>query len=110
MHDHPSVAMPTPARDAVELLCTAAELSLARGAHDSAREHAQEAARLARRTVDGDWEVAVLLRASEVLDCVGEPGQAIALHCRALNLITQEHMHVAPPPGALAPTLFASLS
>jgi len=77
----------------VELLCEAAELSLLRGTPERAREQAEEAARLARRTADPSWELAVLMRASDVLDRLGEHGQAIALHCRALSLIAQDHLH-----------------
>ena len=85
-------ALPT-VDQSVELLCEAAELSVQRGLPKIARDQAQEAARLARHTADPAWELAVLMRASDMLDRLGERSQAIALHCRALNLITQDHLH-----------------
>jgi tetratricopeptide (TPR) repeat protein len=93
----------------VDLLCEAAELSLLRGSPERAREQADEAARLARRTADPAWELAVLMRASDVLDRLGEHGQAIALHCRALSLITQDHLHEPQTqPAPLAQPAFST--
>ena len=86
----------------VDLLCESAELSLLRGTPERAREQAEEAARLARHTADPAWELAVLMRASDVLDRLGEHVQAIALHCRALSLITQDHLHEAQTTAAPA--------
>ena len=91
MPDHLPLAAST--MQSVELLCEAAELSLLRGTPERAREQAEEAARLARRTADPSWELAVLMRASDVLDRLGEHGQAIALNCRALSLSAQDHLH-----------------
>lgn len=85
----------------VDLLCELAEVSALaadqltvqdpRGAHaarNRARDHAFEAARLAGRSADPQWEVTVLLRISEVLDNFGDRDDAIALQCRALGLMT----------------------
>jgi hypothetical protein len=87
----------------VSLLCDMAELDLARAtadeaavacaAADSARDHCFEAATLARQTADPSWEVQVLLRVSDILDGLGDHGDAIALQCRALDLIAREHLH-----------------
>jgi hypothetical protein len=88
----------------VDALCTLAELALeraerldsqdeARGAHrlrDAARDHAFEAAQLAQRSADPQWEVTVLLRVSDLLDCMGDHDDAIALQCRALGLMANE--------------------
>ena len=117
MHDSlplaASTMLPGPARDALtaaiaaldaaEQLCESAELSLLRGTPERAREQAEEAARLAQHTADPAWELAVLMRASDVLDRLGEHVQAIALHCRALSLITQDNLHepqTAPAPAS----------
>jgi tetratricopeptide (TPR) repeat protein len=96
----------------VELLCERAELALARAgdddtsAREQAREHACEAARLARQTSDPSWEVAVLMRTSDVLDELGEHDKALALQCRALDLITQDHLH--EPMSLAEPALHAA--
>jgi hypothetical protein len=84
----------------VDLLCELSELAVeqanavadddARQAHrcrESARDFAFEAAQLACRSADPHWEVQVLLRVSESLDRCGDHGDAIALQCRALNLL-----------------------
>lgn len=84
----------------VDLLCELAEVAAlaadqltvqdaraAHGARNRARDHAFEAARLAGRSADPQWEVTVLLRISEVLDSLGDRDDAIALQCRALGLM-----------------------
>ena len=89
----------------VGLLSDMAELSLARAGEqgsdtqsmraeqDRARDYCFEAATLARQTADPSWEVQVLLRVSGVLDTLGDHGDAIALQCRALDLIARDHLH-----------------
>jgi hypothetical protein len=86
----------------VDALCHLAELALeraerlevqeeARGAHrlrDAVRDHGYEAAQLARHTADPQWEVTVLLRVADLFDRLGDHDDAIALQCRAMNLIS----------------------
>jgi hypothetical protein len=86
----------------VDALCELAELSMARaalldeqdesrGAHrlrDAARDHGFEAARLALRSADPQWEIMVLLRVSDLFDALGDHDDAIALQCRAVELMT----------------------
>jgi hypothetical protein len=98
-----SVARGLGAADAsVDALCELADLALERadrlqsqdeprGAHrlrDAARDHGFEAARLAQRSADPQWEVTVLLRVSDLFDRLGDHEDAIALQCRAVGLIT----------------------
>jgi hypothetical protein len=52
------------------------------------RARALEAAGLAGLAADPDWEVAMLLRVSEVLDRCGEHRESIAIQTRALTLIS----------------------
>lgn len=85
---------------AVELLCDLAELASlqaaqAQGPHarklrDRAHERVLEAASLASRAADPHWEVHVLLRVSDVLARCGDHGDALAMQCRALNLLVRE--------------------
>ena len=86
----------------VDALCEVAELALERadrldaeeeqrGAHrlrDAARDHAFEAAELARRAADPQWEITVLLRVSDLFDRLGDHDDAITLQCRAVRLMT----------------------
>ena len=48
-------------------------------------------------TLAGDaaapWEQPVLMRASELLDGLGDLSDAIALQCRVLDLIARDHLH-----------------
>jgi hypothetical protein len=87
---------------AVDLLCELSELAVEqasavaeddeRSAHrcrEAARDFAFDAAQLACKAADAHWEVQVLLRVSEALDRCGDHGDAIALQCRALNLLFQ---------------------
>jgi tetratricopeptide (TPR) repeat protein len=86
----------------VDLLCELAELAVstadailapegpeARAAHECARDHAFEAARMAVHAADAQWEIQVLLRVSDVLDRCGDHDDAITLQTRALTLISQ---------------------
>ena len=95
----------------VDLLCELSELAVeqanaqaeddARAAHrcrESARDFAFEAAQLACKSVDPHWEVQVLLRVSESLDRCGDHGDAIALQCRALNLLFQNERVLSNEP------------
>ncbi len=87
----------------VDTLCELAEASLdctdeyddeedgprlAHKARDQARDHVYEAARLASRSADPQWEVTVLLRVSDLLDRMGDHDDAIGLQRRALGLIS----------------------
>ena len=64
----------------------------ARRIREQARDHALQAAELARRCADAHWEVHVLLRVSEALDRCGDHDDAIALQCRALNLLVRDEL------------------
>jgi hypothetical protein len=98
-----SVARGLGAVDAsVDALCDLAELALERAVRldtedeprgaqrlrNAARERAFEAARLAQRAADPQWEVTVLLRVSDLFDRLGDHDDAIALQCRAVSLIS----------------------
>jgi hypothetical protein len=86
----------------VDALCQLAELaqlraerldgegdpSDARRLRDAARDHGFEAARLALRSADPQWEITVLLRVSDLFDSLGDHDDAIALQCRAVELMT----------------------
>lgn len=86
----------------VDALCQLAELAQLRAqeldsdddpraAHrqrDVARDHGFEAARLALRSADPQWEITVLLRVSDLFDSLGDHDDAIALQCRAMALMT----------------------
>jgi hypothetical protein len=86
----------------VDALCQLAELaqlraeqldgeddsSDARRLCDAARDHGFEAARLALRSADPEWEITVLLRVSDLFDSLGDHDDAIALQCRAMALMT----------------------
>ena len=100
----------------VDALCELADLGIARaalldeqdeprGAHrlrDTARDHGFEAARLALRSADPQWEVTVLLRVSDLFDRLGDHEDAIVMQCRAIGLITEEAASTEPPQPALA--------
>ena len=86
----------------VDALCELAELAQQRSlqldqqqepraAHrlrDAARDHGFEAAHLALRSADPQWEITVLLRVSDLFDSLGDHDDAIALQCRAVELMT----------------------
>ena len=97
----------------VDALCELAQLAVERadrlddqdeprGAHrlrDAARDHAFEAANLAQRAADSQWEVTVLLRVSDLFDRLGDHDDAIALQCRAMGLMTGASLADATPAG-----------
>jgi len=56
---------------------------------DSARDHCFEAAQLALRSADPQWEITVLLRVSDLFDRLGDHDDAIVLQCRAVELMTR---------------------
>lgn len=56
-------------------------------ARDRARDHAFEAASLARRATDPNWELRLVLRASDVLERCGDHDDAMQLQQRALQLM-----------------------
>lgn len=78
-----------------EVACARAEAALAAGeerarmrsARERAHAHAFEAATLAAQASDGQWEVKVLLRVSEVLDRCGNHDAAATLQNRAISLM-----------------------
>jgi hypothetical protein len=78
-----------------ELACAQAEAALASGddartprnARERARAHAFAAAALAGQTSDGQWEVKVLLRISDVLDRCGDHDDAASMQNRAISLM-----------------------
>jgi tetratricopeptide (TPR) repeat protein len=78
-----------------EVACACAEAALAAGeeratmrsARERACSHAFEAATLAAQASDGQWEVKVLLRISEVLDRCGNHDAAATLQNRAISLM-----------------------
>lgn len=55
---------------------------------DAARDRGFEAARLALRSADPQWEITVLLRVSDLFDSLGDHDDAIALQCRAVELMS----------------------
>ena len=87
----------------VDALCELAELAVERSAllddqdeprgaerlRDSARDHCFEAAQLALRSADPQWEITVLLRVSDLFDRLGDHDDAIVLQCRAVELMTR---------------------
>lgn len=100
----------------VDLLCDLSELAVdqatdapldraeARAARDRARDHGFEAATLARQCADPAWEITVLLRVSDVLDRCGDHDDAVALQCRAIDLIARSQMSSLPEPRAATPS------
>ena len=94
----------------VDALCQLAELAQlraeqlngegdsrdARRLRDAARDHGFEAARLALRSADPQWEITVLLRVSDLFDSLGDHDDAIALQCRAMELMTAEACAAEP--------------
>lgn len=87
----------------VDALCDLAALSLERadlldvqgeprGAYrlrDTARDYCFEAAKLALRSADQQWEITVLMRVSDLFDRLGDHDDAVAMQCRAVELMTQ---------------------
>lgn len=87
---------------AVEILCLLAEAGCAlaeqSGIADSRRAYAAlertrdrafEAAGLAARVADPQWEIKVLLRVSDVLDRCGDHDDAITMQTRAMTLMVR---------------------
>ncbi len=87
----------------VDALCDLAELSLERAAlldeqgeprgayrlRDTARDYCFEAAQLALRSADQQWEITVLMRVSDLFDRLGDHDDAVAMQCRAVELMTE---------------------
>lgn len=63
---------------------------------DRAREHACEAARLARQATDPNWELRLVLRASDVLERCGDHDDALQLQQHALQLMGMADAEAAP--------------
>lgn len=80
-------AMAEVATNAADLARAQGHRERSRAARERARDHAFEAARLAALTSDPNWEVRVLLRASDVLDRCGDHDDALQLQQRALVLM-----------------------
>jgi tetratricopeptide (TPR) repeat protein len=104
------------ADQAVEILCLLAEAGCvqaeqleaedprrAHAALERMRDHAFDAARLAARVADPQWEIKVLLRISDVLDRCGDHDDAIELQSRAMRLMygAQDTMDAADAGSAL---------
>ena len=95
-----------------EVACACAEAALAAGeprasqrsARERARGHAFEAATLAAQASDGQWEVKVLLRVSEVLDRCGNHDAAATLQNRAISLMGL-HAELAEVPALQDPAV-----
>jgi hypothetical protein len=68
---------------------------------DQARGCCLEALVLARRASDPQWEVQLLLRASDALDHLGEHADAIAVQCHAMRRMAHEDETTEPRPAAL---------
>ena len=101
-----------------EVATNAGDLADARGdtacrdaARDRSRDQAFEAARLARRATDPNWELRLVLRASDVLERCGDHDEAMQLQQRALHLMGMAGADAAPgdedfatalPAGAVA--------
>lgn len=90
------------AANAADLAETQGQRARGRAARERARDHAFEAARLAASTTDPNWEIRVLLRASDVLDRCGDHDDAVQLQRRALVLMGQGNadLHTGEPGGA----------
>jgi len=63
---------------------------------DAARDRGFEAASLALRSADPQWEITVLLRVSDLFDSLGDHDDAIALQCRAVELMSTASRNPAP--------------
>ena len=68
-----------------------------------ARQHAHQAADLAAATSDPQWEVTILLRASDVLDRCGDHDDAELMHHHAQTLrqLAEARNANVPVPGAM---------
>lgn len=79
------------------------DAAAARAARERARDHAFEAASLARQCADPQWEVGVLLRVSDALARCGDHDDAAALQARAVHLVGSRHVNGTVEPRAPAP-------
>ena len=70
---------------------------------DAARDHGLEAARMALHAADPQWEISVLLRVSELFDRLGDHDDAIALQCRAADLMTRQAIRGSEAGASLRP-------
>jgi hypothetical protein len=97
-------AMAEVASNAGDLAQNQGDPLVSRTARERAREHAFEAARLASRVSDPQWEIRVLMRASDVLDRCGDHDDAVLLQQRALVLmgLHDAAADVAPPQAEMA--------
>ncbi|HRH87554.1 MAG TPA: hypothetical protein PLO41_11950 [Rubrivivax sp.] len=95
-----------------ETCCAAAELDggddpgLSQAALERTRDWVFEAAVLAGRVSDPQWEIKVLLRISDVLDRCGDHDDAVQLQSRAMQLMYGPHVAAdlpAGPTGAVPP-------
>ncbi len=87
----------------VDALCDLAGLSMERAAllddqdeprgayrlRDTARDYCFEATHLALRSADQLWEITVLMRVSDQFDRLGDHDDAVAMQCRAVELMTE---------------------
>ena len=89
-----------------DLSAAQGEQARSRAARDRARDQAFEATRQAGLATDPNWEIRVLLRASDVLDRCGDHDDAVLMQQRALVLMGMCHagLHAenAPASGTLA--------
>jgi hypothetical protein len=88
------------ATNAADLSEAQGEAARCRAARDRSRDHAFEAARLAGLATDPNWEIRVLLRASDVLDRCGDHDDAVLLQQRALVLMGMGHGDLPAAAGA----------
>ena len=83
-----------------------------RGARSRSRQHAFEVARLAGHTADPQWELKLLLRASDVFDRGGDHDNPVQLQRRALVLMGLQHaappVEITAPPAISAPAWAAA--
>lgn len=100
------------ATNAADLADAQGEPARCRAARDRARDHAFEAARLADLATDPNWEIRVLLRASDVLDRCGDHDDSVLLQQRALVLMgmgqadlpADDPLHTGAAPDAMPMT------
>jgi tetratricopeptide (TPR) repeat protein len=96
----------------VDLLCEMAEAqaqhaeALARHhpgteqpAQELARGHANEAATLVAGVADGNWEVTVLLRLSDLFNRLGDHADALRLQLRAMHRLTGQRPDAPAAPS-----------
>ena len=83
-----------------DLSAAQGEQARSRAARDRARDQAFEATRQAGLATDPNWEIRVLLRASDVLDRCGDHDDAVLMQQRALVLMGMGH---TDPGAAEAP-------